>query len=350
MHAIADDHHLHALLNANAAFDLDARGTTNHCPMALVALARMGASPERLRAFFDYWQRAYALPAPPRPAPVARSAWRAHRGDARAFHALRLCFEAWLAEATPAEVLAEIFGAVTLTPASIAFHALIRLAYGLEAKHRGEIAAGLAALVAAPLPVEVEAAGSARASAPSAAAGFASIVRATGARPFAGASIVARLLAVTADPRFAAAVLAPPRSPALLDEIACAVRDAYAHAPNFIALHAVTATHAARIVGAALPPELAERLVHAHWYALCAAYAAAGAPLETIAEPSERAGRHENSAAVADWSALFEQAVASNDDHVIKMVYTCAWEDRRAPSPAYRAAAARLIAQSCKAA
>jgi hypothetical protein len=32
-------------------------------------------------------------------------------------------------------------------------------------------------------------------------------------------------------------------------------------------------------------------------------------------------------------------AVASDDDHVIKMTYTCFCEDRRAPSPLYLASA-----------
>jgi hypothetical protein len=36
-------------------------------------------------------------------------------------------------------------------------------------------------------------------------------------------------------------------------------------------------------------------------------------------------------------------ALASNDDHVIKMVYTCLCEDRRDPSPLYLACAARLV-------
>ena len=37
------------LLDANARFDLAARGTTNQWPMALVALAEMDASPVRLQ-------------------------------------------------------------------------------------------------------------------------------------------------------------------------------------------------------------------------------------------------------------------------------------------------------------
>lgn len=55
-------HHLHHLLDANRAFALNGKGTTNHCPMALHALHEMGASPRQLQHFFDHWQATHALP------------------------------------------------------------------------------------------------------------------------------------------------------------------------------------------------------------------------------------------------------------------------------------------------
>ena len=55
-------HYLHQLLDANQAFALNGRGTTNHCPMALHALHEMGASPARLQRFFAHWQANHALP------------------------------------------------------------------------------------------------------------------------------------------------------------------------------------------------------------------------------------------------------------------------------------------------
>ena len=55
--------HLYSLLDANQAFALNGRGTTNHCPMALHALYEMGASPQQLQQFFTHWQNTRALPA-----------------------------------------------------------------------------------------------------------------------------------------------------------------------------------------------------------------------------------------------------------------------------------------------
>ncbi|UGA39638.1 hypothetical protein JOS77_09400 [Chromobacterium haemolyticum] len=54
---------LHALLDANHEFSLMHSDTTNHCPMALTALAEMGAEPHQLRAFFDFWESERAEPA-----------------------------------------------------------------------------------------------------------------------------------------------------------------------------------------------------------------------------------------------------------------------------------------------
>jgi hypothetical protein len=70
------------------------------------------------------------------------------------------------------------------------------------------------------------------------------------------------------------------------------------------------------------------------WVALCAAYATVRKPLDIeAAAPDVDAG----------WNEVCRRAAASNDDHVIKMTYTCLCEDRRAPSPLYLASAARLV-------
>ncbi len=146
---------LNELLDANARFDLAAKGTTNHCPMALIALAKMGASPERLRQFFDRWEREVALIAPPVDTTITRRDWTEHLGDLAAFGALRQCFQDWVMDAGPVPVIEAVLQAGRFAPASNAFHALIRLAYGIEAGHAGEIASGLASFVASYLPIDV---------------------------------------------------------------------------------------------------------------------------------------------------------------------------------------------------
>src|SRR5271168_4616288 len=142
------------LLDANARFDLAARGTTNYCPMALVALAEMGASPARLQKFFDMWEREYALSAPPADTIINRYEWSRQLGKSAAFGALRLCFLEWIVEVGSTHVITAVLREVPFAPATAAFHALIQLAYGIKAEHPGEIASGLAALISAHLPID----------------------------------------------------------------------------------------------------------------------------------------------------------------------------------------------------
>lgn len=322
---------LNELLDANARFDLMARGTTNHCPMALVALAKMGASPARLQEFFDRWEREYALSAPPVDTIVSRREWSRQLGNAAAFGALRLCFLDWITEAGSIPVIAAVLKEVPFAPATQAFHALIRLAYGIEAAHPGEIAAGLAALISSHLPIEARFDESRTAE--SVEAGFAHVVRAMGDRVVQGNSITSRLRAVACDVRFRQAVLAPPVAVSLLDDLARATISAYWRSPDFTVLHTVTATHAARILLAQLPDALAEQLLPGLWIALCAAYATVRQPANVETDSPD---------AVVGWNDVCRMAVASNDDHVIKFAYTCLCEDRHLASPLYLASAARL--------
>ena len=323
---------LHELLDANARFDLAARGTTNHCPMALAALAEMGASPARLQEFFDMWEREYALSAPPVDTIIVRREWSSHLGNTAAFGALRLCFLDWMADDNPDTVITAVLNDVPFAPATGAFHALIRLAYGIEAAHRGEIASGLAALISSHLPIDVDFAENPAAA--SADAAFVRVARAMGDDVVQGNSITARLRAVAGDDRFRRAILAPPVTSSLLDDIARAAIAAYWRTPDFTVLHTVTATHAARILFARLDNSLVEQLLPGLWVALCAAYATVRKPLDVeAATPGIDAG----------WNEVCQRAMVSNDDHVIKMTYTCLCEDRREPSPLYLASAARVV-------
>ncbi|MGN4189210.1 questin oxidase family protein [Burkholderia gladioli] len=323
---------LNTLLDANARFDLKAKGTTNHLPMALVALARMGASPERLQAYFDMWSREYALPAPAVDTRIARGDWRRHVGDGKAFGALRLCFVDWIGDEGATAVIVAVLKQMPLAPASGAFHAVIRLAYGIEAAHDGEIAAALAALVSGHLPIEIDPASRPRAERIDTA--FVQVARAIDKREISGDFITDRLRLVAKHPRFREALLAPPETGQLLDGIAAATIAAYWRAPDFTVLHTVTATHASRLLFAQLPPQLVTRSLPELWVALCAAYASIEVPLD-VDKPLPRVD--------ADWDEILRRAVLADDEHVIKMSYTCWREYQRDPSPLYLASAARRV-------
>ena len=329
---------LHRLLDANVRFADDNQGFANHCPMALCALAGMGAQAARLQEFFDMWERRFAAAARPVVNPVSRDTWLACIGDTNAFSALREYFEEWIWSAGADTVLEQVLSRIPFAPASTAFHALIRLGYGLEAQHVGEIAAGLAALVSANLHIDMGA--EQRAPAASVNQAWDGLSRTFGGAKFTGDWITTRLRAAVADPRFYATLPAAPTQPGLLDDMAQAAISLYWQTNNFTALHIVTGLHAARRVFAHLPETLAQRLLPDVWIAVCATYASIGAPPLTAS--NAMLDDDEPLANSADtWQDLFTTAIASDDDHVIKMVYTCYCENLRAPSPLYLAAAAR---------
>jgi Questin oxidase-like len=321
------------LQDANRRFALDAKGTTNHCPMALVALANMGATPERLRAFFDMWDEKYAIPAPVSNVTIARDDWYANlRGDD--FEALRDCFEAWIHEDGIDAVLLAVLSRIPFAPATGAFHALIRLGYGLESGHVAEMAAGLAYLMVGNADLAIPPSQSAA----TVEAGFVSISAAMAGSSFPGDMIVARVRSAVADPRFAPALCAVPISTGLLAEMAGLAIATYWQTRNFTVMHMVTGLYAARQIFAHLPEALVLHLLPQMWVSLCGAYASVGAPLihasqlEDDTLPSE-----------GDWAGLFEKAVLSDNDHVIKMTYTCYRESQVYPSPVYFACVKRML-------
>ena len=323
---------LQRLLDANRRFDLNGRGTTNHCPMALSALAAMGAPPNRLEQFFARWEQRYAL-TDSNHMSLARAAWPEAIGQAELFCAARDCLADWVAQDGAHVALQEVIGKVSLAPASSAFHALIRLAYGLESGNRSEIGAGLAALACGRLAIDIPLQG--RAPAASVQDGLALLAQWLPDARIGDGWITPRLRAVAQLPTFRAVLPAPPQQEDLLAGLRTAALMLYWQTGDFVALHMVTGMHAARIVLSHLPQPMVQRYLPELWTAFCTAYVVVGAPpLRALpALPMQE-----------DWPSLFAQAVASDDDHDIKLAYSCFEENRLSPSPAYYAAARRRLA------
>lgn len=323
---------LRRLLDANAAFSLDAIGTTNHLPMALVALAGLGAGTDRLEAYFAMWSRSYARPLPATELTLSRSSWQGQIGNRAAFGALQGLFTDWVAHEGAPMVITHVLSHIPPAPASGAFHAFIRLGYALEARHEGEVGAALAALVVGNLPIPLDLGARPRANSVEAALGQLSLAQ--GGRTYSGEAITSRLRAVAADPVFDAVLPAPPATPELLDQLSRAAIALYWQTNNFTVLHMVTGLAAARSIQALLPEALATRYLDALWVAFCAAYLTVGAPpLQAPSTPEP----------CAAWRELFAAAREDDDDHVIKMTYTCYRESLRDPNPLYQAAATRLV-------
>ncbi|MDB5934724.1 MAG: hypothetical protein JWQ01_2068 [Massilia sp.] len=330
-------HHdvLNRLLDENARFALDAKGTTNHLPMVLVALARMGATPARLQEHFDFWVETYAIEEVNPELSLSAENWNIFVGVPEAFGSLQRYFSQWVASSDASTVIQSVLRKVPFAPATQAFHAIIRIAYGLESANASEIAAGLAAYVATNLSCEIDF--SDRPKAASVKEGLRLLSDRFCGSTWPHGSITGKLGAIASNQAFLDELRLPPMDSGFLDELARAAIDLYWQTSDFTVLHMVTGTYAARLLLAGVPADLAEQFYPSLWTAMAAAYVSVGAPRERSLELPEQ---------VMEWEDILALAIDSMDDHVIKMVYTSHIESLGSDDPLYRAAASRLV-QAC---
>ncbi|MBB3223289.1 questin oxidase family protein [Pseudoduganella umbonata] len=314
-----------AISSACSALLADARchgplygpGFSNHLPMALIALDRMQAPPAVLERFAAEHRKRLqpAGAAEPVADPLA---WLGRHSN---YAGLERFFAAAVDADGEEAVLRHWLPVLMPGLAAAGFHAMIRLAYALEARHRGELCAALAFWVLAYKPVPVPAGRTDEAIDAIAAR----IAAATGDGSGAGPTIGSRMAAVERNPALAGA---QPATLALRDVAAFALGAFHASA-DFMLLHTVTACHAFRSVAGYVEEE--EAALRQLWQAVLVAWLAA-----------ERTGR----AAVptrAGWNEIEASAIQSPDDHVIKLCYTARAEHAEYGDARYLEIAARAV-------
>ncbi|MFZ6871065.1 questin oxidase family protein [Undibacterium sp. Di27W] len=301
--------------------------------MALGALAGMGASDSRLQEFFAHWHDTYALPALPLHQMIRYEDFQRYLGKREYFTDLQSCFASRIAERGESEVIREVFALVPFAPATTAFHAMIRLAYALQANHAGEIAASLAALVAANFDINIDMTG--RQAASSVAAGFQELSNHMSGKTYPGRMIAEKMRAVVNDEQFLQCLPGVPVTGNLLEELALWAISAYGQTGDFTILHIVTGINATRQLLPYLDKDVMSSRLQDLWLALCAAYVSVGAPalVDAAVYESHMRAKHGQ---VRSWAALFAMAINSNDDHVIKFTYTCALEISLRPNILYQ--------------
>jgi hypothetical protein len=132
-------------------------------------------------------------------------------------------------------------------------------------------------------------------------------------------------------PEFQARVNALAPDDTTLAALAAATVRLYAAGGDFTVLHAVTGTHAFRLLQPFItPPELGLRYF---WQAVLAAYVSVGAP--PIVDPPE--------SDVPTWDESLERARVSLDEHDIKLVDVAHKQAAFYGDPLYRRAAARRM-------
>lgn len=310
-----------AALDRSLRYDAEyGQRLSNHLPMLLVALQRLGADNERIAAAgATYARKLHAMP--PAQAWQAGDPWREPLGQPAAWPRYRDLFATWLQEEGAGETLRQALPALLPGCGAAAFHGLIRTAYAVEAAHRAELAHALAYWASRWLDLGVNdsAVGEQASSGGGRQADPAALLKAAAAVPGVAASpsgtIVERMHHAAWQPGFVQAV-----SPLRLDEntlprLARQAAQLYARSGDFTVLHLVTSAWALRLL---LPfiDDLSPALA-SYWRAYAAAVASTSSRLKVGRTP-----------APLPWPQIIQTALASDDEHLVKLVHACQQEQQ----------------------
>jgi len=344
---------LRQLLDASAVHDAEyGHNLASHLPMALVALNRLGADQMRLAAFAERYSRRLH-PAPPAAVWPGGDAWPSRLGDPGAWPAYRALFSEWFDHEGAPSVLPQVLPRLMQGVGAAAFHGPIRVAYALAAGHSHELADALAYWACRWFSV-----------APSLSRAVAQRARPVGAAaalgalrmpPMPGSLIADRMALASEHPAFSRCVAAGRPAVRTEAQVAQSLRTLaelaatlYAASGNFTVLHLVTSAHAVRMLLPWLDDADSPGALVDYWAAYVAGCVASGldlaAALNTAEVPTAAAAAAAQ--ALRAWSALVEAAVASDDDHLIKIVDVCCEQERHYGGPLWQAAASRAVVQS----
>jgi questin oxidase-like protein len=304
----------------------------NHLPMALVALDAMGADDAAIERFESRYVASHLEPIAAVAFEIAPGAEARHFGDAAAFAAWVAYFEKRIRAEGVTAVLHAVLDPLMASVESGAFHGAIRTAYALESGSSREMAHALAYWSAArEAPLDLPA--MAGTQSPTEVLRALSADGAFAGRRAPGRNILMRTRATMGRAEFRAHVERTDLSRLSLDTLAHATIRAYAATGDFTVLHAVTGCHAVRM----LIRYTRERdaAVRRLWVGLAAAYAGEGAP-------AIDGWRLEGSDAL-DWPEIHRRAALCDDEHDVKLAYTCWREWQETGDDLYRRVGSALV-------
>ncbi|WP_418114976.1 questin oxidase family protein [Vibrio scophthalmi] len=282
-----------------------ASGNTNHLPMALIALSKLGASNAQLDSFYtDYHDGLLPLK---EHEIIGAFEWREHLGNQERFDDYLAYFKMQISTQGISTVTSEHIDTLIQGCGSSAFHAMIRLSYGLQEENDTEVAFGLAHMAAHYLSINLPANSDLTASdiIDNALDEFADL-------SVAATSITQRMRAVIQDERFIAINQFPQQ--ATLSQLSQQFAELYLSTRDFTVLHAVTSCHAMQLI---LPYcKKPQQALQFYWSAaLCAVLSVERLTFRT--DTAETA----NSDTPLDQLDL-ETIRQSSDTHVIKLAWS----------------------------
>jgi hypothetical protein len=316
-------------------------GLCNHAPMALIALERMGAPPPRLEVFAQ--MDLEGMEPAPRPGSAIDAAnWRERLGEETAYADYLGFFQREVARLNGRAALRIYLPALASGLAAAAFHPMIRTAFGVIAEDDQEIAVGLAywasRYLAFPQAEDETAAVDPWLLPAEDPQILLTQLRQQNDLEFAPDpdNLIDRELATAAGhPRYPGIANALSIDDLTLGRLRQAAALLYLASGDFNSLHGVTGLHAARVLADYTDDRRA--FAGAVWQALLALYLS----LDRPELPDAESVKTSMAADLPDWNRILPAAVASDDDHVIKLVFACLAETRAGGGRIYHLLAAR---------
>ena len=316
---------LQGMLRSGAQFDpyYGASFLSDHLPMALVSLRRLGASNDELRQFRDRYAKRLE-PQRYKERTIVGSVWPDCRGKWQLYPGLRRYFESVLLERGRDAVLREWMPRLIETAGIDALHPLIRTALAVEGECDTELACALAYWVSAWEPVPV-ADGPREQSDPAELFHRLRAHPVLGQRPASTDMFGAQLGQLGGMEGFRRLIRWRGASVGLKDLAREAAR-VYLGYGHFFALHMVTGSQAVHLLAPWVGDD--DKVADALWMSLAAAYliirTPAYAPVESpvTGEPSR--------------AAVLRSAMAAEDEHIAKLGYSAfvEWEAWHLPEHA----------------
>ncbi|CCM78928.1 questin oxidase family protein [Rhizobium mesoamericanum] len=310
----------------------------NHVPMVLVALDRLGASPERLEQWYEQYRESNKLPPMPPPvSPIIRTSWaealgdRAREADYRAFfigETRRLGIDA---------VIRTYLPAMTSGLAGSAMHPLMRLAYGVLKKDDQEVGTALGYWAACYLSLPPATGAAPDTDDPGTV--LADVGNIEGIRSYEPETDLLwhNIRAVATLPGFRPVIDRLAFSADTPRRMAATSLALFAGTMDFSALHSVTGMHWLRLVSSHL--DNAEPLYRAFWQVIASLVPKIGFPtLPTVEALEEMRSRP-----APVWREIKRAAIASDDEHDVSLVFSALQEEEVWKDPLYRVVAARRV-------
>jgi hypothetical protein len=286
---------------------------SNHLPMALIALERMGASDEQLQNFYNGHNK-HLEKHIDNGLRINKENFNQHIGDHDSSYAYLLFFENEINNNSIETVLATYLPMLSSGIAAHLLHGLIRSAYGYEAQSTSEVAAGLAYLASHYLPIE-KIKGEATSNQVNEVLNNIHNNKQLQAVTFSSGSFpqaFAKLAKLSAFNEMIATLKIDNSSVQQLAETALKLLQ---EGDDLISLHLVTSTQALRTLLPLLKKEDQEKLIRYYWQAFAAIYIKLGMP--------EINSDDKSNASELSWDEIKKLACQNSDAHVIKLTYSC---------------------------